>query len=87
MSQSEYNLISVYVNDTGEKVDGKRIVEGISLEISNRVPFEDISGRTDWFKGTQFKLSIEEAEALYKQLGESLGFVKPLINDGKIHVR
>ena len=72
MSQSESEPISVYVNDTGEKVDGKRVVEGISVEISNSVPCSDISGRTDWFEGKQFKLSVEEAEALYNQLGESL---------------
>jgi hypothetical protein len=66
------------------KEGGVRCVKGYCLEVPVGQDKEDVAGRTDQFEGVSYKLSIEQAETLHKQLGESLAFIKPLIATGKI---
>lgn len=71
----------------GGKQNGAREIKGYALEVPNTQPQELITGRTDYFEGVGYQLTIAEAEALHKQLGESLAFIKPLIASGKVKER
>jgi hypothetical protein len=83
MSIGEPGKLSILVNE-GPKKNGQRTIEGYVLEIPNSFPTEDISGRTDGFQGQAFSLTIAQAEALHNELGKSLGFIKPLLDSGKL---
>ncbi len=39
-------------------------LKDLGLEVSNTTPRQEISGRTDWFEGTKYFLSLEEGERL-----------------------
>ena len=83
MSINTEKGISVTVIETG-KINGIRTLGGYSLELPSSQPQEAINGRTDYFEGICYKLTIAEAEALHKKLGASLAFIKPLLDSGKI---
>ena len=83
MSIGDPNKIDISAKE-GPKQNGQRSIEGYVLEIPKRVPTEIIGGRTDGFDGMAFCLTIAEAEALHQQLGESLEFIKPLLESGKL---
>lgn len=57
------------------------------LEVADSIPRTETKGRTDWFDGTSFTLTLEQAEALYLQLGSSLVLAKSLVSSGEAKVK
>lgn len=79
--------ISISLHETSEKENGKRCIDGFKLEISNSIPRHIEDGRSDYFEGVGYKLTLEQAEELHKQLGKGLAFIKPLISNGQVNVK
>lgn len=66
--------------------DGKRIIDGIRFELPESVQVRSVSGRTDWFNGSEFKLSIDQAEKIYFQLKKSFEFIDRYEHKGRLQI-
>jgi len=80
----QHKQIAIAPLEGHKKPLGPRVIKGFELELHENIAHTDISGRTDWFQGRAYHLSLEQAEDLYSQLGRSLTFIKNLENDGKV---
>ncbi|ODS23603.1 hypothetical protein AB835_08300 [Candidatus Endobugula sertula] len=82
------NLVDISVSvKESEKIGNQRFIEGCVLEVADSIPRTETKGRTDWFDGTSFTLTLEQAEALYLQLGSSLVLAKSLVSSGEVKVK
>jgi len=78
--------ITVSSKESKKRIDGKRVIDCIELEIAETVHTQhwDGNGRSDWFQGTSHNLSIAQAEALYQKLGKTIAQLRQLESQGHI---
>lgn len=86
MSFTKNAEISASARESREKVDGKRVVDRIELEVSKSIPSQEFngSGRSDWFEGTAYQLTISQAEVLAESLGKQIELLRQMENQGQI---
>jgi hypothetical protein len=86
MSITGAEIISVMANESSVRIEGKRIVDSIDIEIECTIETKVFSGteRSDWFRGVLHKLTVKEAEILHAKLGRCLDHLRKLEEDGLI---
>lgn len=78
--------ISVSPKEQKKRIDGKRVINCIELEIAETVKTQHWNGneRSDLFRGTSHSLSITQAEMLYQKLGRNIENLRKLESQGHI---
>lgn len=78
--------ITVSSKESKKRIDGKRVIDCIELEIAETVQTQhwDGNGRSDWIQGTSHNLSIAQAETLYQKLGKTIAHLRQLESQGHI---
>lgn len=89
MSFVQSDDIEIRPEESKNRFEGKRVVETLRLELSNNLSREEIRSRSrsDWFEGTSFALTIDQAERLHEELGKALDFLRGLESQGAVLLR
>lgn len=86
MSFTKHEAISAAARESKGTIDGKRVVDRVDLEIAKSIPSQEFNGtgRSDWFKGTTYQLTISQAEVLAESLSKQIDQLRQMENKGQI---
>jgi hypothetical protein len=68
-----------------EQSQGKRIIDGVYLELSNTLPSNDTVDTT-WFVGRSYKLSVAELRQLHKEAVNMIATLERRLAEGYFSV-
>ena len=86
MSFTQHEAISATARESKGTIDGKRVVDRVDLEIAKSSPSQEFkgTGRSDWFVGITYQLTISQAMALAESLSKQIDLLREMENKGQI---